>query len=53
MTASVQRAIELSHLVRAAALRVRSNKRHMPERRGEWYASIRALMAQVPGGGWR
>ena len=47
------RAVQLAHLVRAAAARVRSNRRHAPERRGEWYASIRALMEAVPGGGWR
>ena len=38
------RAAQLAHLVRAAAARIRSNQRHAADRRGDWYASIRALM---------
>jgi hypothetical protein len=47
------RAAQLSVLVRAARQRIQQINRHRAERRGEWYASIRALMEQVPGGGWR
>ena len=46
------RALELSTLVRAAAQRIRVSRRHMPERRGEWLASIKALMERIPGGAW-
>ncbi len=46
------RSQQLAHIVRAAAQRIRVSRRHMPERRGEWLASIRALMEAVPGGAW-
>jgi hypothetical protein len=48
----MNRAAELSMIVRAAAQRIRVNQRHMPERRSEWQASIKALMSIIPGGEW-
>ena len=51
----MDRANELSAIVRNAQQRIQLGKRATvaEEIRGEFYASLRALMAQVPGGGWR
>jgi hypothetical protein len=46
------RAQQLAQLVRAAAARIR-RPTYEQEIRGEFYAGLRALLAQVPGGGWR
>ena len=53
--ATVQKWFELAAIVRNAQQRIQLGKRATvaEEIRGEFYASLRALMAQVPGGGWR
>ena len=49
------RAHELAQLVRNAQQRIQLGKRATvaEEIRGEFYASIRALMGAIPGGSWR
>ena len=51
----MDRANELAAIVRNAQQRIQLGKRATvaEEIRGEFYASLRALMEQVPGGGWR